>query len=118
MICFILIGCSKKTDNNIKNETNNSVNNNETVEENETIEENATYVNFQGEDIDINSNSDKSRKVSIINDMNIFALDNYEKDSFKKIIVVKDNLKPWRTNDGILVMGILDFLMDLSSLDR
>ena len=38
-------------------------------------------------------------------------------DSFKKIIVVKDNPRPWRNNDGILVMGILDFLLDLNSLN-
>lgn len=38
------------------------------------------------------------------------------KDSFKKIIIVGDNIKPWWTDDGILVMGILDFLLDQESL--
>ena len=33
-------------------------------------------------------------------------------DSFKKIIVVKEHIKPWRTDDGILVIGILDFLSE------
>ena len=33
-------------------------------------------------------------------------------DSFKKIIVVKDHVKPWKTEDGIVVIGILDFLLD------
>ena len=43
---------------------------------------------------------------------------NHIKDSFKKIIVVKDQIKPWRTEDGILVMGIVDFLLDPDSLFR
>ncbi len=38
-------------------------------------------------------------------------------DSFKKIIVVKDRIKPWRNEDGILIMGILDFLLHPNSLD-
>lgn len=41
---------------------------------------------------------------------------NHIKDSFKKIIIVCDNIKPWWTDDGILVMGILDFLLDQESL--
>lgn len=32
-------------------------------------------------------------------------------DSFKKIIIVKDDIKPWRDENGILTMGLLDFLM-------
>lgn len=43
---------------------------------------------------------------------------NHISDNFKKIIIVKDNVKPWRTEDGILVIGIIDFLIDLDSLDR
>ena len=38
-------------------------------------------------------------------------------DSFKKIIVVKDRIKPWRTEKGIVVMGIEDFLLNPNSLD-
>ncbi len=38
-------------------------------------------------------------------------------DSFKKIIVVKDHIKPWRNEEGILVMGIMDFLLNQDSLD-
>lgn len=38
-------------------------------------------------------------------------------DSFKKIIVVKDNIKLWRTDDGILVIGIQEFLLNKNSLD-
>ena len=43
---------------------------------------------------------------------------NHIKDSFTKIIVVKDQIKAWRTEDGILVMGIVDFLLDSDSLFR
>ncbi len=39
-------------------------------------------------------------------------------DSFKKIIVVKDIMKPRYTDDGILVMNVYDFLLDKDSLDR
>ncbi len=39
-------------------------------------------------------------------------------DSFKKIIVVKDAIKSWRTEDGILVIGVMDFLLDPESLLR
>lgn len=38
-------------------------------------------------------------------------------DSFKKIIVVKDNIKLWRNDDGILIIGIQEFLLDKNSLD-
>ena len=38
-------------------------------------------------------------------------------DNFKKIIIVKDNIKPWITEEGINVIGILDFLLNENSLD-
>ena len=38
-------------------------------------------------------------------------------DSFKKIIVVKDRIKLWRNEQGIVVMGIMDFLLNPNSLD-
>ena len=38
-------------------------------------------------------------------------------DSFKKIIVVKDCLAPWYTEEGILVISIYDFLLNADSLD-
>ncbi len=38
-------------------------------------------------------------------------------DNFKKIIIVKDILKPWRTETGILVLGVFDFLLSQGSLD-
>lgn len=38
-------------------------------------------------------------------------------DSFKKIIVVKDTPAPWYTEEGILVIGIYDFLLKTDSID-
>lgn len=38
-------------------------------------------------------------------------------DSFKKIIIVKDYIKPKRNEYGIVTMGIIDFLLDIGSLD-
>lgn len=38
-------------------------------------------------------------------------------DSFKKIILVKDVIKPWYDDDGILTMSLFDFLLDSNSLD-
>ncbi len=38
-------------------------------------------------------------------------------DNFKKIIVVKDNIKHWFTEEGILVIGIIEFLLDKNSLN-
>lgn len=38
-------------------------------------------------------------------------------DSFKKIIVVKDNIKLWRNEQGIVIMGIQEFLLNKDSLD-
>ena len=37
-------------------------------------------------------------------------------DNFKKIIVVKDNIKSWMTEEGILIMGLQEFLLDKNSL--
>ena len=38
-------------------------------------------------------------------------------DSFKKIIVVKDRIKLWRNDEGIVIMGIMDFLLNPNSLE-
>lgn len=38
-------------------------------------------------------------------------------DSFKKIIVVKDRIKLWRNEKGIVIMDIMDFLLNPNSLD-
>ncbi|MGN0867493.1 MAG: ATP-binding protein [Oligosphaeraceae bacterium] len=42
---------------------------------------------------------------------------NHTGDNFKKMIVVKDHVKPWHTEDGILVVGLFDFLSSPDSLD-
>ena len=58
-----------------------------------------------------------------------FAIPNQEKmdqeqnslihiaDSLKKIIVVKDRIKLWRNEKGIVIIGIMDFLLNPNSLD-
>ena len=38
-------------------------------------------------------------------------------DSFKKIIVVRDNIKVRRNDYGIITVGIQNFLLDENSLD-
>lgn len=38
-------------------------------------------------------------------------------DNFKKIIVVKENIKAWTTEEGITVIGIKEFLLKSESLD-
>lgn len=37
---------------------------------------------------------------------------NHIRDSFKKIIIVRDGGKPWMTEDGILVVNVIDFLLN------
>lgn len=37
-------------------------------------------------------------------------------DSFKKILIVKDDIKPWRDDNGILSIPLLDFLINPNSL--
>lgn len=39
------------------------------------------------------------------------------KDSFKKIVVVKDNIVPWHDDNGILYIGIEKFLLDENSMN-
>ena len=39
-------------------------------------------------------------------------------DSFKKIVVVKDYIKPWKDEKGIQYVGIEDFLMDENLISR
>ncbi len=38
-------------------------------------------------------------------------------DSFRKIVIVKDAIKPFMDDHGILTMGLFDFLLDPNSLD-
>ena len=37
-------------------------------------------------------------------------------DSFDKIVVVRDYLKPWQDEKGIIYMGIEQFLLDEDAL--
>ena len=39
------------------------------------------------------------------------------KDSFKKIIIVKDHIMPRRNDEGVLTIGLFDFLLKEDSLD-
>jgi len=43
---------------------------------------------------------------------------NHIADSFKKIIIMKGSIKPWRTEDGILILGVIDFLLDERAIER
>ena len=38
-------------------------------------------------------------------------------DNFKKIIVVNNDKKPWFTEEGILIIGLKEFLLDKNSMD-
>ena len=38
-------------------------------------------------------------------------------DFFKKIIVVKDDIEPWHNEEGVLIIGIKEFLLNENSLD-
>ena len=38
-------------------------------------------------------------------------------DSFKKIIIVKDNIKPKRNEKGLVTIGLFDFLLNTNSLN-
>ena len=38
-------------------------------------------------------------------------------DSFKKIVIIKDNILPWHDEQGILYLGIEQFLLDNSAID-
>ena len=38
-------------------------------------------------------------------------------DSFKKIVIVKDNIIPWHDENGILYLGIEEFLLNEKALE-
>lgn len=42
----------------------------------------------------------------------------HTQDAFKKIIITGEDIKSWYTEEGVLVMGIYDFLLDENSLNR
>jgi len=39
------------------------------------------------------------------------------RDSFRKIIIVNDNIRPWTDDNGVFTIGIKQFLLDENSLD-
>ncbi|MCF7930819.1 MAG: ATP-binding protein [Acholeplasmataceae bacterium] len=39
-------------------------------------------------------------------------------DSFKKIIIVKDDIKTWRNDHGTIIMGLKEFLLNSNSLEK
>lgn len=38
-------------------------------------------------------------------------------DSFKKIVIVKDDIMPWHDDNGILYIGIIEFLLDTNAIN-
>lgn len=38
-------------------------------------------------------------------------------DSFKKIVIIGGTAKPWRNDEGYVIMGLKYFLMNTDSLD-
>lgn len=40
------------------------------------------------------------------------------RDSFKKIVIVRDKIIPWHDGQGILYLGLEEFLLDESAMDR
>ena len=38
-------------------------------------------------------------------------------DSFRKVVIVKDNIKPWHTEEGILILGLFDLLLNPDSIN-
>ena len=38
-------------------------------------------------------------------------------DSFKKVVIVADNIKPWHNEKGYLIINVLDFLLMDNSLE-
>ncbi len=39
-------------------------------------------------------------------------------DSFRKIVIVKDNIVPWHNENGILFISLFDFLLNSNSMDE
>jgi len=39
------------------------------------------------------------------------------KDAFKRIIIVKDDIMPYHTENGFLMIGLFDFLLKEDSLE-
>ena len=55
--------------------------------------------------------SDEEKRQQEINSLNRVL------DSYKKIVVVKDNIIPWHDEKGILYLGIEEFLLNPLAID-
>ena len=55
--------------------------------------------------------SDPGKREQEINSLN--RID----DSFRKIVIVKDDIIPWHDEKGILYLGVEKFLLDESAID-
>lgn len=55
--------------------------------------------------------ADEEKRLQEVNSLNRVG------DSFKKIVVVKDDVIPWHDENGILYVGIEQFLLDESAID-
>ena len=58
--------------------------------------------------MNIQSAYDMPNKEKLIQESNSL---NKIKNSFRKIIIVKDSIIPWKTDDGIEVISLKDFLL-------
>ncbi len=58
----------------------------------------------------LNIDDDEKRKQELRPLLNV-------KDFFKKIIIVKDDIVPWHNEEGILIIGVKEFLLKENSLD-
>ncbi|ACU78495.1 ATPase [synthetic Mycoplasma mycoides JCVI-syn1.0] len=58
-----------------------------------------------------------SNKIKIIKEQQTRSLNNAN-DSFKKIVVVYEDIIPWHDNDGIYYVGLKEFLLDESILNN
>ena len=58
--------------------------------------------------LNIDSDEKKKQEVNSLNRIN---------DSFRKIVVVKDDIVPWHDEKGILYVGIIQFLLDETAID-
>lgn len=58
--------------------------------------------------LNIDTNDKKEQETKSLNKIN---------DSFKKIVIVKDNIIPWHDEQGILYIGIRQFLLEDNAME-
>lgn len=58
--------------------------------------------------LNIDTNEKKEQETKSLNKIN---------DSFKKIVIVKDNIIPWHDEQGILYIGIQQFLLEDNAME-